>query len=103
MTNIETFYLKENGTSVENDSWNRKSFCPTQLCAFAEKYHKSIGKEASIPVADIRNKLTPMSNLITMLENGLINADIETHKLVQQEIKQCKISIEYLSRKENKE
>ncbi len=57
-------------------------------------------QEDSIKVSDIRNKLNPIVNLITMLENGLINATVDVHSIVQSELKQCKISIEYLTKNE---
>tara|TARA_R110000851_G_scaffold178526_1_gene325433 strand:- start:2 stop:205 length:204 start_codon:yes stop_codon:yes gene_type:complete len=41
--------------------------------------------------ADIRNKLSPLSNLIAMIEG---NADMEW---IKKQIPQAKISIEYLS------
>jgi hypothetical protein len=70
----------EMGSKMEediNDYFNKKSF--------------------SIP--DIRNKLTPISNLITMMENGLVKGNVEMYDLVLKEIEQCKISIDYLSKK----
>jgi hypothetical protein len=45
---------------------------------------------------DIRNKLSPFKNLITLIENGLLKGDVEIHILIQEEIKECKKSIEYL-------
>ena len=54
----------------------------------------------SILLPDIRNKLSPMANLIAMLENGLVKGNIEMHDLVLKEIEQCKKNIEYLSGKE---
>ena len=41
--------------------------------------------------ADIRNKLSPLSNLIAMIESG---ADMEW---IKKQIPQAKINIEYLS------
>lgn len=52
---------------------------------------------------DIRNKLSPIKNLIKMIENGLVKGSVETHDLVLKEIEQCKESIEYLSRGEHQE
>lgn len=49
--------------------------------------------ESGIIGADIRNKLSPMKNLITLLVN---NVDVNS-KYVHDEIKQSKISIDYLS------
>ena len=48
---------------------------------------------------DIRNKLSPIKNLITMLENGLVKGTIEVHPLITAEINECKKSIAYLSGK----
>ncbi len=49
--------------------------------------------EANTVGADIRNKLSPIANLVALLENGVdINA-----KYVQNEIKQSKISVDYLT------
>ena len=52
---------------------------------------------------DVRNKLTPITNLIALVENGFLSGPVEKH-LVQaireqmtQEIEQCKKSIAYLS------
>ncbi len=42
---------------------------------------------------DIRNKLSPFTNLIAMLEDGRLSVN---HHIVQNEIAQCKESIEYL-------
>ena len=50
-----------------------------------------------LTVPDIRNKLSPIKNLIAMLENGLVKGDIEMHYLVLKEIEQCKKNIAYLS------
>jgi hypothetical protein len=46
---------------------------------------------------DIRNKLSPIKNLIAMLENGLVDGTIEVHPYILKEIEQCKVSITYLS------
>lgn len=53
--------------------------------------------DVSYSLPEIRNKLTPIKNLITMLENGLAMGSIELHPLILKEIKSCKESIEYLS------
>jgi hypothetical protein len=45
---------------------------------------------------DIRNKLSPVKNLIAMIENGLIKGTAETHPLIIAEIEQCKKSIQQL-------
>ena len=53
--------------------------------------------DVMLSLPDIRNKLSPIKNLIAMLENGLVKGTIEVHPLIQQEIEQCKKSIAYLS------
>ena len=45
--------------------------------------------------SDIRNKLNPLKNIISMIENG--DTECFYQKLFKQEIKQAKISIKYLS------
>jgi len=47
-------------------------------------------------VADIRNKLTPMKNLVAMIENNNLD-DPRIAKMVQEEIEMVKKCIEYLS------
>lgn len=53
--------------------------------------------EKSLPLSDIRNKLSPFKNLIAMLENGLVVGTVDMHPFVIKEIEQCKVSIQYLS------
>lgn len=50
-------------------------------------------------IADIRNKLTPISNLIAMLEDSklLYHHDEEIHKIIEQEIVNSKNSIQYIT------
>lgn len=49
--------------------------------------------------ADIRNKLTPVDNLIAMLEDGIILNinDLGVSNMLEREVIQVKKSIEYLS------
>lgn len=51
--------------------------------------------------ADIRNKLTPLKNLVTMLNKRENTTDTELYtelsRLIRKEINQCKISIDYLA------
>ena len=49
---------------------------------------------------DIRNKLTPMKNLIGILEDSqlMYHDKTDIHLLAEQELKQAKESIEYLSK-----
>lgn len=55
-----------------------------------------------LTVPDIRNKLGPISNLIAIIEETDFDTDNDTFQMILKEIEQCKISIEYLSQKENK-
>lgn len=52
-------------------------------------------------VSDIRNKLTPIKNLIAMIENDNLG-DPRITEMVQSEIAEAKKSIEYLSQHEYK-
>lgn len=51
--------------------------------------------------ADIRNKLSPLKNLITILNERENTVDVELYtklsRLLRKEINQCKISIDYLA------
>jgi len=50
--------------------------------------------------ADIRNKLTPVKNLIAMIINiphVFRNGDVKTQALIKKEIKKCEESIKYLT------
>jgi hypothetical protein len=53
--------------------------------------------DVMLSLPDIRNKLSPIKNLIAMLENGLVKGNVEMHDLVIKEIEACKESIVYLS------
>ena len=53
--------------------------------------------DVMLSLPDIRNKLSPIKNLISMLENGLVKGNVEMHDLVLKEIEACKQSIAYLS------
>ncbi len=53
-------------------------------------------KEKSFKVSDIRNKLSPITNLIEIIKNEDIN-NIDIKELLIKEIKQCEISIKYLT------
>jgi hypothetical protein len=57
--------------------------------------------DSMLSLPDIRNKLSPIKNLIAMLENGLTKGTIELHPYILKEIEQCKESIIYLSGHEN--
>jgi len=51
----------------------------------------------TVLLSEIRNKLTPIKNLIAMLESGFI-APSGSQELIYKEIKQCKVNIEELTR-----
>ena len=53
--------------------------------------------DVMLSLPDIRNKLSPIKNLIAMLENGLVKGNVEMHDLVLKEIEACKESVAYLS------
>lgn len=59
--------------------------------------NQSCQTDVMLSLPDIRNKLSPIKNLIAMLENGLVKGTIEVHPLILKEIEQCKKSIAYLS------
>ena len=46
---------------------------------------------------DIRNKLSPIANLIALLEAGLIVGTVDMHSIVINELRQAKKSVEYLA------
>ena len=58
---------------------------------------QSCQTDVMLSLPDIRNKLSPIKNLIAMLENGLVKGNVEMHDLVLKEIEACKESIAYLS------
>lgn len=51
----------------------------------------------ALSLPDIRNKLSPIKNLVAMIENGLAKGAIEENPYILKEIEQCKKSIAYLS------
>lgn len=58
------------------------------------------GNDKTIPLPDIRNKLSPIKNLITMLGDNRIRYPNEIiERIIKREIENCKVSIEYLSGK----
>lgn len=65
-------------------------------------YKKEFGTETqSLSIPDIRNKLSPIKNMIAMLEDSLYvyHHDDKVHQMITKEMKQSKKSIEYLSGK----
>jgi hypothetical protein len=69
--------------------WKNRFF-PFDNNDYEEEYGKSINIE------ELRNKLGPFKNLITMLENGLVEGTIDTHQLVLDEIRICKQNLDEL-------
>ena len=63
-----------------------------------KKILKIIDNDKSISIPDIRNKLSPICNLIALLESDKIKD--KNHPLILQSIEQSKISIKYLSGKD---
>jgi hypothetical protein len=53
--------------------------------------------DVMLPLSSIRNKLSPLKNLIAMIENGLAKGNVEMHDLLLKEIEQCKKNIAYLA------
>jgi hypothetical protein len=51
----------------------------------------------TVLLSEIRNKLTPIKNLIAMLESGFI-APSGSQELIYKELEQCKVNIEELTR-----
>lgn len=55
-------------------------------------------KENTLLVSDIRNKLSPLKNLVALVERGIANNNLDgMSEHLEKQIKQCKISIQYLS------
>lgn len=50
------------------------------------------------PESYLRNKMTPIKNLITMIENGLLKGEVEINELINSEIKEAKSSLEDILR-----
>ena len=66
-------------------------------CTSWDEMHQQMADEI---IADIRNKLSPIKNLITMLENQINRDDyVKFHDFVEKEIENSKQSIKYLSGK----
>jgi hypothetical protein len=57
----------------------------------------SIEPSENVLLSEIRNKLTPIKNLIAMLESGFI-APSGSQELIYKELEQCKVNIEELTR-----
>lgn len=65
-------------------------------------YEKQNDEEVmALTIADIRNKLSPIKNMITMLEDSLYvyHHEDKVHQMITKEIKNSKKSIEYLAKK----
>lgn len=75
--------LKHNQALINTNDKLRKDITQLRIKQVANDTH-------------IRNKLSPIKNLITMFENGLVKGTIEVHPLIIAEIEQCKESILYI-------
>ena len=64
-----------------------------------EIYTKYEKERNCIDVNDIRNKLGPINNLITLLKNYKGSDSIKKFKFIQEEIKNSEKSIKYLAQK----
>lgn len=82
------------------DCWSQPHF---QDVGFSDTYVDWLEKQliskqnTTLSLPDIRNKLSPIKNLIAILEIGLVKVDVELHGFLVKEIEQCKESIEHLS------
>ncbi len=83
---LANFFVNDKGEK----NWNFKN----QLF---KSYLQHYSEKDAMMLPDIRNKLSPLKNLISMIENGLVKGNVEIYDLVLKEIEQCKKSIEYLS------
>ncbi len=79
------------------DDWEVSTYVKPQLSDIEDDFDFDMSSTA----ADIRNKLTPLSNLLALLKIYFQETDndkkdkIKNH--IEKEMKQCKISIGYLS------
>ena len=96
--NIEDFFQESKGLSVQDATNASARYTAIDICRFAKAYHKS-ESDTTLSLPDIRNKLSPISNLIALLESSefMYHNETEVHNIIVQEIEQCKKSIEYLS------
>lgn len=54
--------------------------------------------KTTLSQADIRNRLSPMKNIIAFIDNGLLDCSIESSPFILREVEQCKKEISYLSK-----
>ena len=54
--------------------------------------------KTTLSQADIRNRLSPIKNIIAFVDNGLLNCSIEASPFILREVEQCKKEISYLSK-----
>lgn len=94
---IRDFAIKAADSSqfMSNHPYDHKSYEDGFYKGMEQALHQ-LGNDMFL-LPDIRNKLSPIKNLIAMLENGLVKGDIEMHDLVLKEIESCKESLSYLS------
>ena len=62
---------------------------------------RDIEESADTIIADVRNKLGPIQNLISMLESSelMYHENPKVHKIIKSEIENVKNSLKYLSNK----
>ncbi len=91
-------YIKEKNYSyLNNNVLNEYALWLENKLTETNQALQLLQPDVMLSLPDIRNKLSPITNLIAMLENGLVKGNVEMHDLVLKEIEQCKKSIAYLS------
>jgi hypothetical protein len=91
-------YIKEKNYSyLNNNVLNEYALWLENKLTETNQALQLLQPDVMLSLPDIRNKLSPIKNLIAILENGLVKGNVEMHDLVLKEIEQCKKSIAYLS------
>lgn len=95
-------YERESGSKIGYDEREPEEmveiFIDSEDCFNYENVVKNCSKYGvSLSFPDIRNKLSPIKNLIAMIENGYYKDTIEPKYFLQKEIEQSKESIKYLT------
>lgn len=60
---------------------------------------QDINKTKVLTIPDIRNKLTPITNMIALMENSIFMDRLEINEYIRKEMEQSKKSVKYLSGK----
>jgi hypothetical protein len=92
------FYLISPLTNLSNDNKEK-----IESAAFNIRLTKHILEQEKIEtldIADIRNKLSPLLNLVTFIEEIKNDIDEQHHEFLDMLLPQSKKSIEYLSKRE---